>query len=495
MNIKDESKKLKFIFLFIFVSLFILITSCRRDDVYEGNDIILTFSTDTLTFDTVFTQIGSATRIIKAFNPKNLPVKVNISLENQTNSFFRFNADGVKGPLAKDIEINAQDSIYIFVETTIDPDAPVSVSPFVIEDKLLFDINGNQQIVYLEAWGQNANYIPGPNRKGSRALLSCNFGQITWNDPKPYVIYGILYVDSCQLVLPAGTKLYVHGGVVRTPESIENDGLLVFLKHGRLLSQGTFEQPVIIQGDRLEPKFVDVKNQWVGLLFWQESRGNILRHTTIKNSIIGLRADSMAQVTLNSCKIFNTGNAGIISRFGDVSADNCLLYNNDGNGLQLIMGGNYKFNYCTIASYIGQSEALVLADFYCPETPCPQDKLIVKPVNATFNNCIFAGSGKDEIAFGQLGNPLNFKYMMHNCIVKVENLLMPNQFPNFFDNCTDCYNLNQFDRLFLKQSEYDFRLDTMSVALGKAKFLSNVLIDIEEKTRKTTNPDPGCYEF
>ena len=69
-----------------FLVFFVVIMSCRRDDYYEGNDVVVTFSEDTLRFDTVFTSLGSATRFIKVFNPKDQPILVDVALKNQTNS-------------------------------------------------------------------------------------------------------------------------------------------------------------------------------------------------------------------------------------------------------------------------------------------------------------------------------------------------------------------------------------------------------------------------
>ena len=156
------------------------------------------------------------------------------------------------------MEIAGNDSIYIFVEVTVDPDQPLSVSPFVIEDQIEVSVNGQLFTAYLEAWGQNANYITPSNGRGKGFLYSCDFGERVWNDPKPYVIYGILYVDSCKIVMPAGTRVYVHGGIVRDTNTIYNDGLIVFLKNATLETRGTPEDPVIIQGDRLGKEFENI---------------------------------------------------------------------------------------------------------------------------------------------------------------------------------------------------------------------------------------------
>ncbi|MBK6497898.1 MAG: hypothetical protein IPG00_06905 [Saprospiraceae bacterium] len=310
------------------ICLLVSIVSCRRDDYYEGNDVELAFSVDTLRIDTVFTTLGSATRWFKVYNKKDQPILVDIKLRQEKNAFFRINADGVKGPLVENLEIAGGDSIYIFVEVTVDPDQPLSLSPFILEDQIDIDANGKIFTAHLEAWGQNANYITPPEGKGKRFLYSCDFGQRIWDDPKPYVIYGILFVDSCTLVLPAGTKIHVHGGIVRDSTTLYNDGLLVFLKDGRIETLGTPESPVIIQGDRLEEEYADVKSQWVGMLFWHESRQNKLNHTIIKNSIVGIRADSLADVSLYGCQISNTGGPAVIGRHATIYGANCLFYGN-----------------------------------------------------------------------------------------------------------------------------------------------------------------------
>jgi hypothetical protein len=476
------------------VCVIFMFFACRRDDYYEGSDVNLTFSEDTLRIDTVFTTIGSATRWLKVYNNNDQPILVDVKLRNQSNSYFRINADGIKGPIVNGIEINGNDSIYIFVEVTINPDQPLSISPFIIEDQIDVTANGVNFTAHLEAFGQNANYITPSNGRGKGFLYTCDFGERIWDDPKPYVIYGILYIDSCKVIMPAGTKVYVHGGIVRDTNTIYNDGLLVFLKDGRLETQGTPMAPVIIQGDRLEMEFRDVKSQWVGLLFWQESKNNILRHTTIKNSIIGLRADSLANVKLYGCQISNTGGPAIIGRHASIYGENCLFYNNASYGLQLTYGGNYQFDYCTVGSYEGQNEAVILTDFYCSDPLC-ENGVQINRLDATFTNCIFGGSDRDEVGLVHVSeNPSDFNYKFTNCAVRVDELLDADNHPNFFDNCIDCTNLRQNDRLFLDIREDDYQLDTMSVVLGKAKFLNNITSDILGKMRKSI-PDPGCYEF
>ncbi len=472
----------------------ILLASCRRDDYFEGSSPNITFSTDTLRFDTVFTTIGSATRYLKMYNHEAQPVRADVTLRDVANGFFRINVDGEKGPAVRQVEIGANDSIYVFVEVTIDPDKPLSQSPFIIEDFIDVSVNGSPFFTQLEAWGQNANYITPSDGKGKTFLYSCNLEQEVWDDPKPYVIYGVLYIDSCTVVLPAGTKIYVHGGIVRDSNVLYNDGIILFLKDGHLDARGTPNNPVIIQGDRLEKEFQDVKSQWVGMYFWYESRNNLMEHTIIKNSIIGIRVDSLAAVSMKGCQIYNTGGPAIVSRFADIYAENCLFYDNSNYGLQLTYGGNYEFNYCTVGSYEGQNEAVIFTDYFTTD-PLDITAYRFKDLKARFTNCIFGGNDKDEVGIGNLSNGQNgFDYKFVNCAVKVKDLLKPNLYPDFFDFCSDCISLNDGDKLFLNYQKGDYRLDTMSVALGKALPLQKIQTDLLGKQRKSS-PDLGCFEF
>ncbi|HMW74256.1 MAG TPA: hypothetical protein PKD40_01300, partial [Saprospiraceae bacterium] len=224
-------------------------TSCRKQqDFFKDSSAMVVFSRDTLSFDTVFTTQGSATRLIKVFNSYDQPILLSkVWLEKQNTSKFNLNVDGIPGRTVTDVEIEAKDSIYIFVEVTINPDDPVSISPFVVEENLFVEVNGNTQKVILEAWGQNANYIPNNTNSNGLAITTCNLGSLSWNDPKPYVIFGVLFIDSCTVNIPAGTKIYVHGGIANNSLGKYSDGIIYVLPNGKLNIQGTKENPVIIQ--------------------------------------------------------------------------------------------------------------------------------------------------------------------------------------------------------------------------------------------------------
>ena len=312
--------------LFALGALFLV--QCNRDETFITDPgAKLEFSVDTLRFDTTFTELGSATRTLKVFNTHNQPIRISKIYVESSDTRFRFNVDGIPGNEAEDIEIAANDSLYIFGEVTVNPDEPLSISPFVINDALIFETNGNTQRVVLEAWGQNANYIPSRFNKGGVALLSCDFNEVVWDDPKPYVIYGILLIDSCTLNLPAGTQVYVHGGIARVEDGmgnldVYNDGFIYVLPNGKLDINGTLDDPVVIQGDRLEEPFQEVEGQWVGVIL--ASRENDFEHAVIKNSFIGVLVDSAASLQMKNTQLYNTSSSGIVARHAEISAQKLL---------------------------------------------------------------------------------------------------------------------------------------------------------------------------
>ena len=480
--------------------LILLLNACFKEEFITESGAVVEFSTDTLTFDTVFTTVGSATRSFRIINPHNLPIKIaRIELDLGENSIFRFNVDGITYPngIAENIEVWAKDSIWIFVEVTVNPDQPITISPFVINEKLTFTTNGQSQQVDLEAWGQNANYIPNNTFNGQIAILSCDLNEVVWDDPKPYVIYGLLLIDSCTLRIPEGTNIYIHGGIARNDFGIYDDGILWVLQNGKLIAEGTLENPVTIQGDRLEESFREQEGQWSGVRIGAGSQGNRLTHTIIKNSIVGVRVDSAGSMEISNCQIYNTASSGIIGIHANITTQNTLLHSNNGIGVLLRYGGKYKFDYVTVANYGNSSESLYMDNFFCYNEDCSVGNIF--RLDATLTNCIFTGSNTDEISMADASSPgdlFQWDVSFRNCIVRVDELLDDNQFPNFFDFCKNCIRNDDFeDTLFESIDKNDYHLDTLSIAEQGARIIGNLQFDLEGRERDPTMPDIGCYEY
>jgi hypothetical protein len=148
---------MRYILLFIIsISLF-SISSCRKDFSTTPSFGALEFSKDTVFLDTVFTNIGSATYNLKVYNRSNKDIHIpSIQLEKGMASNYRLNVDGIAGKEFNEISILAKDSMYIFIETTIDFSA---VSDPLYTDRILFDNGINQQDVDLVTLVQDATFI------------------------------------------------------------------------------------------------------------------------------------------------------------------------------------------------------------------------------------------------------------------------------------------------------------------------------------------------
>ena len=480
-----------------FIAVFLL-SACQEDRIFEGDTVPLEFSLDTLRFDTVFTEIGTVTRFFKVFNQLDEAVIVDkIGLIDE-ESPFRLNVDGIAGDVVENTRIEALDSIWVFVEATIDPNQPLSSSPFVIEDLIEIQASQSNYTVNLEAWGQNANYVPSRFANGQINSFSCDGGTILWDDPKPYVIYGVLGLDGCRLVVAEGTDIFVHGGIgINEDIGVFNDGILVVLPNSSIQIQGTAENPVRIRSDRLEVEFQDVPGQWAGIIIQAGSRNNIFNHTTIQHSIVGISIDSAATLALNNCQIGYTSGSGLSAQHAQVDATNCLFFQNLTSGISLGYGGNYTFNHCTSANYDNQGTALSANNIRCTDPLC-QEEIFLNPLNLTMTNCILTGNDQDEISFFDLTNgedPNAFTFNMRNCFINVDEILETDQFPNFFDNCTDCASLTRQDTLFADLIMQDFHLDSLSQAIDQGLYLPFVDTDLDGNPREPNLVDVGCYEF
>ena len=470
--------------LYIVISLLciILVYSCEDEKYVSSSDVKLEFSSDTVMFDTIFTTIGSTTQHLKVYNPYDQKILISsIRLANGQQSNFRLNVNGLAANEVFDVEIPPKDSIYIFVEVTVDPTG--NNSPMVVKDSIEFATNATLQDVNLVAWGQDFHLI-----KDARLKTT------TWTADKPYLVYNYAYVDSGEvLTIDPGAKVYFH----------DKAGLFV---RGKINALGAYEQPIVFQGDRLEDVYKDVPDQWNGLLLFSGSHDNVFDHVEIKNANIGLQVgniedDGFASVTLSNTKIYNHAYAGIFALKSKIKADNCLITNCGFYAAALLVGGDYEFYHSTIANYWGgytrttrSTASLVLSNLLIIDQSSGGSVSYVGDLtNAKFANSIITGniSNGNELELGR-STEAAFNFNFDHCLMQLSDTFNISDTDNFSSI------LRGIDPKFKDPYEnLDFELDTLSPAkdVGLKSIGDQYPFDLLNQSRTSdAGPDLGAYE-
>ncbi len=482
--------------------VFVLVTSimlfqCDRIEYEDSDTLDFSVSVDTVYFDTVFTEIGSVTKSFKVYNHHDKFVTLDrIYLEDES-SFFKMNVNGQVGNEIKSIDIPPLDSIYVFLIATIDPDKDISSSPFIIEENLVVEAkSSNKKSLKVIAWGQNANYFPDRFHGRKTSVLNCQNGTLLFDDEKPFVIYGRVVIDSCVLEIAEGNRVFFHGGIVPVENGFYQDGQLYITKNSQLHIRGTAESPVVIKGDRLEPEWQYAVGLFRGITIGPESRGNIIEYAQITQANSGLEIDSAASLVINNTEIQSTSGPGIRTRFSQVNMTNCLVVGSGKFNVYFEYGGDYDIQYCTFSNFGAEEFALGAVNYFDPNPGDASIPLRYNPLKLRMTNSILATDHPISIVIGEGDHPELVDYHIDHTMMTLseENY---NVNPELTTLCDSCYYFSprteEADNIFIDRGEGDYHLDTMSWAEEKAKFLPDVLIDIEGIDR-SAKPDLGAYE-
>lgn len=467
---------MRHLFLFLFIALLssTFFSGCRKDVLDEDADAQLNFSTDTIVFDTVFTTVGSATRNFKIYNTSSKAVRISsIRMAGGSASNFRMNVDGTPSVSTGDILLRGGDSMYVFVDVTVDPNN--SNSPLMIEDSILFETNGNHQKVVLNAVGQDAYFH-------YYEYLNCNE---VWVNDKPHVIYGYAIVPSCcMLTIQQGSRVYLH-----------KNGILAVDSCATLQVFGTAANPVTFQGDRLEHEYAEEPGQWNFIWLSSLSKDNVIDWAVIKNANVGVLCDTLggsANPTLHisNTKISNMALAGIFGRGTWIEGENLAISNCAEYCAALAYGGKYKFVHCSFGNYYDistrSSPALLLNNWY--EGP-NQINIYRDLVQADFHNCIIYGDVDDEVGLDTTNqNTAQYNYFFNHCLLKTTTLNTSN--PAHFQNIVSA------DPQFRNVSGNDLRIWSTSPAIDMGDLNFIISPDLNNAIRPNgTQCDIGAYEY
>ncbi len=370
-------KTLRTLFFF-FISLvgLSLWQGCISDDFTDSHSDLLTFSTDTLRFDTVFTDLGTPTARLKVFNKASKAINISRIGMRSDDGTFSMNVDGQSGKVFENVEIRANDSIFVFVECFIDENS--DIHPFKVEGMIDFLTNGVTQTVTLEAYGQNVRRLRGVTLDSDA----------TFTDEMPYVVFDTLRVaEGATLTLRPGTRLLFH-----------DKGMLQV--DGCLLAQGEPGKMIDMRGDRLDDVLPDagyeiLAGQWQGVRFAPGSFGNRMEYVEMQSTVDGVVVDSCGVLDRNKLTIVNSwlhNSQGNVLRSAHAWVDAYgVCFSDAGEGVVNLTGGIHNFVQCTMANYYLfaiSPEAILSLSHLSREDSSGVSNPLMK---ADFSNCIIYG--------------------------------------------------------------------------------------------------------
>ena len=418
----------------------VALSSCIEDGFTTSSTDVLAFNRDTVAFDTVITMQGTATKQMVVYNRSAKQINISsIKVAGLANKgHFHLNVDGVRGDEFQNVEIRGNDSIFIFIEAFLDEMG--KNEPTLLEDRLEFVTNGMTQSVVLSAWGQDVVRINGDTISRNRRFTA----------DKPYLIYDTMFVaPGVTLTLDAGTTLLFHDkAAIRCA--------------GRVLANGTTEEPIAFRGDRLDrvvgtTSFDIMAGQWGGVIFTPPTMGNVLKHVIMRGSSIGMHCSSYGDTAQCALKLVNC----VLTN----SASTCLAtaacfvqligteISDAAEEVAYFAGGKVMASQCTFANnYLFKVPSLPIVNVFDVEFSNGS----IGKIKAFFDNCILYGLSP-EINESELND---FDVYLRYCLFKSSG----NDDAHFI-NC-----IWESDPRFLTVRDdhfFDYRLGNESDAIGK----------------------------
>ena len=501
-------------------------TSCRNELDFESNIGNLSFSKETVYLDTVFTNIGSSTYTLKVYNKSNKNISIpRVRLGKGQASKYRLMVDGVPGKEFENVELLANDSMFVFIEVTSDV-ADANPSDFLYTDRIEFGGVTDFQKVELVTLIQDAVFIY-PERAGSPNNYTyeeiqlgldgngnpikitgtnlshtdvTNGDELHWTNTKPYVVYGYAKIPENEtLIVDAGAKVHFHansGLIVANNSHLQvNGGISTYNSDGSVL----INNEVTFEGDRLEPIYAEVPGQWGTVWFLPGSNGNNITNLTIKNATVGMLVSGndgtpTPTIDMKNVQIYNCTNVGILARTGNLLGKNIVINNCGQASLACTFGGSYDFTHCTFANYwSAPSQTCLVVDDYDGNTLFALNK-------ADFKNCIFYGSTNLGISLEKKGSTFNYKF--DNCLIRFNDF--NNQFGSnplyafnnsaLFNGCLISNSSNSFNPKFKNTDKNKLNILLGSSVIGNANLSFSTFADILGNSRATSS-DIGAYEY
>lgn len=429
---------MKRLFLFAF-TIGVIFTACTDNESFSTSITNrLTFSEDTVRFDTLFSTVPSATQVFWVHNKSGDGIRIQTArLERGTQSGYRVNIDGTYlNPVGTDFEVRKGDSILVFVEVTTHENH--SNEPQLVEDNLVLTLeSGVEQRINLRTYSWDALKITD---------LVINKDSLI-ESSSPILVYGrgITVKEGAKLSLK-NTTFYFHDGA----------GIDV---SGELEANGC-----IFRGDRLDHMFDylpydRVPSQWQGITLLSPSSTHVIVNCEIRNAVDALVCDSTVLLLTNSV-IHNSGGVGMKAINSTVTLSYCQFSNTLGDCLSF-EGCTAQVDHCTLAQFYPFSANRGAALSFATTT---------MPMQLNLTNSLVTGYD-DDVVMGQMHTvePVQCEYHFADCILRTDSVSDTERFERIlWETSKDSIQgIKHFKTIDEDNLYYDFSIDSISPAFQR----------------------------
>jgi hypothetical protein len=429
----------------------LLMLSCRENIKIDSTSKLL-YSSDTVQFDTVFTDEGSRTYRLKVFNPAQNAINIdNIRLSGGSSTRYIASIGGLALEGSAQHLVRGGDSTFIFLQVNLLSTG--TDTALLHQENLELEYNGRTDYIPLIAHGQDV-----------KRYIGQSITSQTWSGRMPYYIKDSLHVQhGHKLTVEAGVTIYCAFGA-----SIFIDG--------EISCMGQPGRPVIIRQSKMDT--LEYPNQWGSIVLRNAAGSYIFSNTHILRGTGGIVAmiDRYAsgKLHIDNTVIRFKSESGVRASNIDIEASNLLIADIGRYGVYLSGQGRYSFVHSTLAK--GR-----------PLKPEPVHYIFASDTSsleASFGNCII--SAMSDSYSVQTGPNTVFNY----CVITGLNSLSGIAAYN-------CVSISTKDRMFSEMAKNRYGLDSVSAARGMASPATAALfpVDLAGNMRDTASPDAGAFQY
>ncbi len=408
--------------LALLLSLLTLLAACERDFSAIPAQDDISFSADTISFDTIYAGNPTTTIRFTIRNNSDNDITISsISLQGTDNSHFAINIAGQPSHSVSNIHLAHSDSLFLFAYVH-NPNPSNGNTLTTLTDHVIAQAGPNTWSTTLHAVILNVSRQSGTLASDTQWL----------SDTIPYLISDTLSVNANLTIGPSVTVLFQNNATLQV--------------HGSLVIAADPDHRASLMPMRQDGFYQDIPGQWNGIDILPAASAS-LSYVNIACPAHGISVDSSASLFANALYLRDISHTAISARHANISLRNTLITNSGGPSLALT-GGTTELTHVTIANYFSwdtrRTEALLIT---------PADTL---HSSLRVLNSIIIGSHSPEVVPDSLAGNVLFS----GSLIRADKNTLNS--PHF----QDC--LTSSNAHFANRDDYNYHLSPSSDAIGLA---------------------------